>query len=257
MYIPENFKRSAEMKRKLTIRSFMLLFILSLFGLFSLQVSAQSENLKLDSLKANFSPGERYFLLGKRDPFVPLVSPVKKRFKSISSKSLPPKKERSNQFKVPSEMPLIPIKVFEKVKTEHPRMADQLYEFASIFNDESALNKLSSKEYKKKVSAYRSLLSEILNMRGDMFIPTKLQIGFEKIKFVGTFRKEGTTLALIQTEGGRGHIVKAGTLIGPNLGIVKTVDKKKIIILERYRNYIGETLSRPRNIEFKKNRLND
>ena len=76
---------------------------------------------------------------------------------------------------------------------------------------------------------------------------------FDKIKFVGTLKKEGTTLALVQTEGQRGHTVKVGTLIGPNLGIVKTVNDNKIVILERYRNYLGEILSRPRNIEFKKN----
>ena len=32
-----------------------------------------------------------------------------------------------------------------------------------------------------------------------------------------------------------------------------TVDEKKIVILERYRNYLGEILSRLRNIESKKN----
>ena len=90
-------------------------------------------------------------------------------------------------------------------------------------------------------------------MRGEMFINTELQTDFDKMKFVGTLRKEGTTLALVQTEGRRGHTVKVGTLIGPNLGIVKTVDESKIVILERYRNYLGEILSRPRNIEFKKN----
>ena len=71
------------MKRKLNIRSIMFLFVLSLFGLLSFQVPAQSENLELDSLKANFPPGERYFSLGKRDPFVPLVGPIKK----VSKKS--------------------------------------------------------------------------------------------------------------------------------------------------------------------------
>ena len=78
---------------------------------------------------------------------------------------------------------------------------------------------------------------------------------FDKIKFVGTLRKEGTTVALVQTDGQRGHTVKVGTLIGPNLGVVKTVDEKKIVILERYRNYLGEILSQLRNIEFKKNQL--
>ena len=105
------------------------------------------------------------------------------------------------------------------------------------------------------MSGYRSLLSEVLGMREDMFKLTKLQTGFDKMKFVGTLRKEGITVALVQTEGQMGHTVKVGTLIGPNLGIVKTVDENKIVILERYRNYLGEILSRPRYIEFEKNPL--
>ena len=243
------------MKRKLNIRSIMFLFVLSLFGLLSFQVPAQSENLELDSLKANFPPGERYFSVRKRDPFVPLLDPDKKGFKSVSSQPSSLKKKKSYALETPEDMPLIPIKVYEKVKAEYPRMADQLNDFASIFNDESALRKLSKKEYRKKVSRYRSLLSEVLGMQEKMFIRTELQTDFDKMKFVGTLRKEGTTVALVQTEGQRGHTVKVGTLIGPNLGIVKTVDEKKIVILERYRNYLGEILSRPRNIEFKKHQL--
>ena len=243
------------MNRKLNIRSITFLFVLSLFGLLSFQVPAQSENLELDSIKANFPPGERYFSLGKRDPFVPLVGPNKKGFKKVFSQPSPSKKKKSYALETPEDMPLIPIKVYEKVKEEYPRMADQLNDFASIFNDQSALRKLSKKEYRKKVSRYRSLLSEVLGMQEKMFIRTELQTDFDKMKFVGTLRKEGTTVALVQTEGKRGHTVKVGTLIGPNLGIVKTVDEKKIVILERYRNYLGEILSRPRNIEFKKNPL--
>ena len=243
------------MKRKLNIRSIMFLFVLSLFGLLSFQVPAQSENLELDSIKANFPPGERYFSLGKRDPFVPLVGPNKKGFKKVFSQPSPSKKKKSYALETPEDMPLIPIKVYERVKEEYPRMADQLNDFASIFNDQSALRKLSKKEYRKKVSRYRSLLSEVLGMQEKMFIRTELQTDFDKMKFVGTLRKEGTTVALVQTEGKRGHTVKVGTLIGPNLGIVKTVDEKKIVILERYRNYLGEILSRPRNIESKKNPL--
>ena len=243
------------MKRKLNIRSSMFLFVLSLFGLLSFQVPAQSENLKLGSVKANFPPGERYFSLGKRDPFVPLVGSNKKRFKKVSRQPSPSKKKRLIKLDKPSKMPLIPIKVYEKVKEEYPKMVDRLNEFASIFNDDSALRKLSKKKYKKKVSRYRSLLSEVLGMQGKMFIRTELQTDFDKMKFVGTLRKEGTTVALVQTEGQKGHTVKVGTLIGPNLGIVKTIDEKKIVILERYRNYLGEILSRPRNIEFKKNPL--
>ena len=243
------------MARKLNIRSNIFLFVLSLFGLLFPQVPAQSGNLELDSIKANFPPGERYFSLGKRDPFVPLVDPDKKGFKRVSSQPSPSKKKRPGGLEVPSEMPLIPIKVYEKVKEDYPRTVDRLNDFASIFNDESALRKMSNKEYKKKVSRYRSLLSEVLGMQEKMFIRTELQTEFDKIKFVGTLRKEGTTVALVQTDGQRGHTVKVGTLIGPNLGVVKTVDEKKIVVLERYRNYLGEILSQLRNIEFKKNQL--
>ena len=243
------------MNRKLNIRSITFLFVLSLFGLLSFQVPAQSENLKLDSIKANFPPGERYFSLGKRDPFVPLVGSNKKSFKRVSSQPSPSKKKRLIKLDKPSKMPLIPIKVYVKVKEEYPKMVDRLNEFASIFNDESALRKLSKKKYRKKVSRYRSLLSEVLDMQEKMFIRTELQTDFNKMKFVGILRKEGATVALVQTEGQKGHTVKAGTLIGPNLGIVKTVDEKKIVVLERYRNYLGEILSQLRNIEFKKNQL--
>ena len=243
------------MNRKLNIRSSMFLFVLSMLGLLFSQAPAQSENLKLDSLKANFPPGERYFSLEKRDPFVPLVGSNKKGFKKVSSQPSPSKKKRLIKLDKPSKMPLIPIKVYEKVKEDYPRTVDRLYDFAAIFNDDSALRKMSNKEYKKKVSRYRSLLSEVLGMQEKMFIRTELQTGFDKIKFVGTLRKEGTTVALVQTDGQRGHTVKVGTLIGPNLGVVKTVDEKKIVVLERYRNYLGEILSQLRNIEFKKNQL--
>ena len=243
------------MTRKLNIRSNIFLFVLSLFGLLFSQVPAQSENLELDSIKANFPPGERYFSLGKRDPFVPLVGPNKKGFKRVSSQPSPSKKKKSYELETPEDMPLIPIKIYEKVKEEYPGTVDRLNDFASIFNDDSALRKLSNKEYRKKVSRYRSLLTEVLGMQEKMFIRTELQTDFDKMEFVGTFRKQGTAVALVQTEGQKGHTVKVGTLIGPNLGIVKTVDEKKIVILERYRNYLGEILSRVRNIEFKKNPL--
>jgi len=243
------------MGRKLNIRSNIFLFVLSLFGLIFSQVPAQSENLKLDSIKANFPPGERYFSLGKRDPFVPLAGPNKKAFKKVSRKSSPSKKNKSRKIEMPEDMPLIPIKIYEKVKEEYPEMVDRLNDFASIFNDGSALRKLSNKQYKNKVSRYRSLLSKVLGMQEKMFIRTELQTDFNKMKFVGTVKKQGVAVALIQTEGQKGYTVKAGTLIGPNLGIVKTVDEKKIVILERYRNYLGEFLSRERNIEFKKNQL--
>ena len=105
------------------------------------------------------------------------------------------------------------------------------------------------------MAEYRSLLTEVLGMRESMLIRTELQADFDKLDFVGTIRKTGISVALIQTQGQKGHTVKVGTLIGPNLGVVKTIDAKKIVILERYRNYLGEVLSQDKKIEFKKQPL--
>ena len=50
-------------------------------------------------------------------------------------------------------MPLIPVKVYEKIKDEFPKMVDRLNDFASIFNDDSALRKMSKKKRHKHPNA--------------------------------------------------------------------------------------------------------
>ena len=162
---------------------------------------------------------------------------------------------KSKALDMPSDMPLLPMKFYEKIQKEDSDIVIQLQIFATLFNDTTKLRKMSNKEYKKKVAEYRSLLTEVLGMRESMLIRTELQADFDKLEFVGTIRKTGISVALIQTQGQKGHTVKVGTLIGPNLGVVKTIDAKKIVILERYRNYLGDVLSQDKKIEFKKQPL--
>ena len=247
------------MKQNYKMRSAGFLVAAVLLGITVSTPLVHSENIDLDLLKAKFPPGERYFSLGKRDPFVPLVSPKKNVIKKIARKSKHPRKKvvsvKSKDLDMPSDMPLLPMKFYEKIQKEDSDIVIQLQIFATLFNDTTKLRKMSNKEYKKKVAEYRSLLTEVLGMRESILIRTELQANFDKLEFVGTIRKTGISVALVQTQGQKGHTVKVGTLIGPNLGIVKTIDAEKIVILERYRNYLGEVLSQDKKIEFKKQPL--
>ena len=64
------------MKRKTKYKIYYVSFcFVSAWFAFFPKFLLNLKTLKLDSLKANFPPGERYFSLGKRDPFVPLVGP--------------------------------------------------------------------------------------------------------------------------------------------------------------------------------------
>ena len=247
------------MKQNYQMRLAGFITVVVLLGIFVSTPIVHSENIDLDLLKAKFPPGERYFSLGKRDPFVPLVSPKKNVIKKIERKSKHPRKKvvsvKSKDLDMPSDMPLLPIKFYEKIQKEDSGIVIQLKIFAALFNNTAKLRKMRNEEYQKKVTEYRSLLNEILGMRESMLIRTELQADFDKLEFVGTLRKTGTSVALIQTQGQKGHTVKVGTLIGPNLGVVKTIDAKKIVILERYRNYLGEVLSQVKKIKFKKQPL--
>ena len=127
-----------------------------------------SENIDLDLLKANFPPGERYFSLGKRDPFVPLVSPKKNVIKKVARKSKHPRKKvvsvKSKDLDLPSDMPLLPIKFYEKIQKEEPDIVIQLITFAALFNDTAKLRKMRNEEYQKKVTEYRSLLLSLIHI---------------------------------------------------------------------------------------------
>jgi Tfp pilus assembly protein PilP len=75
-------------------------------------------------------------------------------------------------------------------------------------------------------------------------------VAYDKLNFVGVISSKNKRIALIETEGSKGHSAKIGTLLGPNLGAVEVVREDRIIVIERYRNYLGEVLANKQNIEF-------
>lgn len=213
-----------------------------------LLVQIDSDKAGLDLLKQSFPPGERYIALRKRNPFMPLVNDD-----GVIQKSGPPRtkpvdsadKKRGELL----DMPLIPMEVYNKIQEDDPNMLTDLNYYAELFNDKAELRSMDEEEYRETVSRYRSVLLRAQDI-GENIIRTSLQVAYDKLNFVGVISSKNKRIALIETEGSKGHSAKIGTLLGPNLGAVEVVREDRIIVIERYRNYLGEVLANKQNIEF-------
>ncbi|MCH8156650.1 MAG: pilus assembly protein PilP [Nitrospinae bacterium] len=147
------------------------------------------------------------------------------------------------------DMPLIPMEVYKKIQRDKPSMLADLKYYEELFNDTGELQRMEEEEYNEVVAQYRGTLLRAKGV-GENMIKTGLQIDYGKLKFVGWIRKKDQRIALIETQGRKGHTAKVGTLMGPNLGVVEAVREDTIIIVERYRNYLGEVLANKQSIKF-------
>ncbi len=67
---------------------------------------------------------------------------------------------------------------------------------------------------------------------------------------MGVIWKNNETIALVETEGNKGHSVKEGDLLGPNFGVVERINNDQMLILEQTRDYLGNILSNRKQLEF-------
>ncbi len=59
-------------------------------------------------------------------------------------------------------------------------------------------------------------------------------------------------MALIETPDTKGHSVRVGTFVGPEYGVVQSIDEERIVVLEKFRKYDGQVISVTQYIEFPK-----
>ena len=274
-----------QLNKHVTGMSISTVFLV-VFGTVLVTALAHSKIKDLDLVKKSSPPGDRYHSLKVRDPFIPLVrkkrvpakysllqrtpkkipkpKPVtihKKLKDTPKAKSVATHKELKDtpkakpvathkERKEPAGMPLIPVVVYKKIQDTDPKMEANLKYYEKLFNNKAELGKMTDKKYNAVVSRYRDVLLRTQKIR-ESFLKTELQIPYSKLVFVGIIYKKNQNLALVETQDHKGYAVRIGTFMGPNLGIVEDVNKKSIIIAERYRNYLGEVLEKKQDITFK------
>tara|TARA_B110000438_G_scaffold303153_1_gene363398 strand:- start:26 stop:907 length:882 start_codon:yes stop_codon:yes gene_type:complete len=233
---------------KIVFKVLIVCVALNMIILLPFPPSVFSGSKNISQLKDNLPPGERYYLLGKRDPFIPLNKGEK-----INSNSLPKIFKKKNKFKKTQnsfgDLPLLPMKIFLKIREGDPVMFDKLKRYADIFNKKK-LGKMDSLKFNSTVSKYRNIIRRAQNI-SNRISTTAIQVDFKKLHYSGFINRDNESIALIQKSSGNGYTAKIGSIIGPNFGVIKSIGMDEIIVIERYRNYLGEFISMNKNIPFK------
>lgn len=212
-----------------------------------IQDEMDSENGESDLLKEIAPPGQRYAFVRMRDPFAPLVDPKKGLILADE------KDESEMEFRKFSDelknLPQIPMEVYRNLKSTDPRLYADLEHFGGIFNQETKIASMGEDDFFDTVNKYKTLIQKA-NLTQPSMILTPIQAGYDNLKLVGVIWKNNETIALIETEDSKGHSVKEGDILGPNFGVVETIDNNQMLILEQSRDYLGNILSKKKQLEF-------
>jgi type IV pilus assembly protein PilP len=70
-----------------------------------------------------------------------------------------------------------------------------------------------------------------------------------QLKLVGVIWETSEPKALIEDSGGLGYIVTRGTLIGPNGGIIKTIEPRRVVVEEYHIDFFGKRQMQERELQ--------
>ena len=78
------------------------------------------------------------------------------------------------------------------------------------------------------------------------------RISIDQLKLVAIIRATSGNKALVEDSSGKGYIIKKGTYIGLNAGIVKQINKTNVIVEEELENLMGELVLQDTEIKLQK-----
>ena len=198
-------------------------------------------------LKEIAPPGQRYVFARMRDPFIPLVDP------NLGIVQAVEKDETQMEFRQFSDelksLPPIPLEVYKNLKRANPKLYSQLEYYGGLFKQEAKVAAMDEGDFLETVNKYKDLLQKANDAKPDMIL-TPLQTAYESLRLVGVIWKNKVITALIETGDNKGHSVNEGDMLGPNFGVVEAIHQNEISILEQSRDYLGNILSKKKEIDF-------
>jgi hypothetical protein len=188
-------------------------------------------------------PGQRYLLAQLRDPFKPLFTdegPVA----GPKSRPLSSARQFGNELK---SIPPIALYVMKKIEKKHPGLFKRIKHYERLFNNKKDLEAMDDDEYAGAVENYRAVLGKA---RETKVSKNSVQLEYENLQLTGVISKKSKTLALIETSDKKGHVVEKGDIIGPQYGFIDEIRSERIIVIEKFRDYLGNILTHQKTIEF-------
>lgn len=232
--------------KKATIEGFEKAVKKTLFQAESIQAALLTE---IDSGGPDFPlvreiapPGQRYLLIGKRDPFRPLVNDD-----GLVQLAESSKKSKARLFGDElKDIPPIALPVIAKIEDKHPELFRKLKKFERLINNREEMAEMSDEEYSDAIEDYRDVLERAAETKMD---ESPLQIDYNSLRMTGIIRKKMETVAMIEIDA-TGYSVRQGDRIGPYYGYVGEIQEEQLIVVEKFRDYLGNTLTNQKTLEF-------
>lgn len=198
-------------------------------------------------LKQIAPPGQRYELIGKRDPFRSLVKTPLVEKEGLVSLSDEGKKSNARLFgEELSDVPPMALPVFVEIRDQHQELYRSLKHYEALINDREALEGMADYDYADLIENYRSVLEKAAGIKME---ESPLQVEFESLRMTGIIRKKSEAVAMFEI-GNTGYAVRKGDKIGPSFGYVGEVQAEQVIVVEKFRDYLGNILTNQKVIEF-------
>lgn len=188
-------------------------------------------------------PGQRYMLIGKRDPFRPLVT---KNGLVELTESRPARSEARLFGGELKDIPPLALPVYSEIEDKHPKLYRELKHFERLFNNQDALEEMDDEEYAQAVGDYRDVLERSSDIRMD---ESPLQIDYNSIRMTGIIQKKLEAIAMFEIDT-TGYAVKKGDRVGPFFGYVKEIQSDQVIVIEEFRDYLGNIQKNKKIIQF-------
>jgi hypothetical protein len=204
-----------------------------------------------------FAPGLRHLFSENRDPFDPLIVPEEedKKKKKGPAKPSPrgPRKSDKETIRVLEAtiggLPVIPFELYQRIKESNPRLYSDLEYYGALFKNKIGLSGMKPSELKEEVAQYKKLIAKA-RKEVELLVQTPLQSSLSSLTFAGVIWDEKETVGLIETPDTKGHTIRVGSFIGPNFGVVQSIDEERVVVLERLRKYDGKIVTLTKFIEF-------
>jgi hypothetical protein len=188
-------------------------------------------------------PGQRYMLIGKRDPFRPLVN---KKGRIELTEAGPSRSEARLFGGELKDIPPLALSVFSKIENKYPNLYRELKHFERLFNNQDALEEMDDEEYAQAIGDYRDALEKSSDIRMD---ESPLQVEYDSLRMTGIIQKKLEAVAMFEIDT-TGYAVKKGDRVGPFFGYVKEIQNDQVIVIEEFRDYLGNILTNKKIIQF-------
>jgi Tfp pilus assembly protein PilP len=220
----------------------------------------ESGHQNIQTTRVVFAPGLRHLFSEHRDPFDPLIDPQKERLKkqkALERSRSKPKgggiaKSKSDGKSFDAELgglPAIPLELYRRIKEINPRLYSDLEYYGALFKNKQGLSGMKPSEVQEEIAQYKKLIAKARE-ETELLLQTPLQSQLSQLTFAGVIWDEKATIGLIETSDKKGHTIRIGSFVGPNFGVVQSIDEERVVVLEQLRSFDGSVVTRTEFIEF-------